>query len=155
MKPVRHGFTLVEMLAVIVLMGIVLALVAPRIGTESVKLSARSSAQKIAAFLSRARAEAIQNGRRTAVVRVNNGVRLLMDNGTGTPTILGWQDLGLEQQVTLSASPSDTIEFDPRGLATLRGSAVQEIIATRDVYADTACVIGRGRIATSACTVAP
>jgi type II secretion system protein H len=155
MKPVRRGFTLVEMLAVIVLMGIVLALVAPRIGNESVKIAVRSSSQKIAAFLSRARAEAMQNGRRTAVVRVNNGIRLVMDNGTGTPTILGWQDLGLEQHVTLSASPSDTIEFDPRGLAVLNGTAVQQIIVTRYGFADTACVIGRGRIATSACSVTP
>jgi type II secretion system protein H len=155
MKSVRHGFTLVEMLAVLVLMGIVLALAAPRIGDESVKLSVRSASQKVGAFLTRARAEAMQNGRRTAVVRVNNGIRLVMDNGTATPTILGWQDLGLEQHVTLDASPSDSIVFDPRGLAILRGTAVQRIVVTRDEYADTACVIGRGRIATSACSVNP
>lgn len=155
MKPVRNGFTLVEMLAVIVMMGILLALVAPRIGKESVKLSVRSSTQKVAAFLSRARAEAMQNGRFTAVVRVNNGIRLVMDKGAGPPAMLGWQDLGLEQRVTLSASPSDTIMFDPRGLAVLRGTPVQQIIVTRDDFADTACVIGRGRIATSACTVTP
>ena len=155
MKPGRHAFTLVEMLLVIVLMGILLALVAPRITTESVKLSVRSSAQKAGALLSQARASAMQNGRRTAVVRVNNGLRLLIDNGTATPTLLGWQDLGLEEHVTLASSPSDTIMFDPRGLAVLRGTAVQEIIVTRDTYADTACVIGLGRIATSGCSALP
>jgi hypothetical protein len=109
----------------------------------------------VGAFLTRARAEPMQMGRRTAVVRVNNGIRLVMDNGTATPTILGWQDLGLEQHVTLDASPSDSIVFDPRGLAILRGTAVQRIVVTRNEYADTACVIGRGRVATSACSVSP
>jgi len=51
---------------------------------------------------------------------------------------------------TLTATPKDSIEFDPRGFVVLPAST-PKLIVTRATGADTLCVTGLGRIAVSGC----
>jgi hypothetical protein len=51
---------------------------------------------------------------------------------------------------TLSATPKDSIEFDPRGFVVLPAST-PKIIVARSPTVDTLCVTGLGRITVRGC----
>ena len=56
----RRGVTMIEMLLVVVIMGILMAVVAPRFGNMRVKLQVESAAQQLVRDLNRARTEAVK-----------------------------------------------------------------------------------------------
>src|SRR2546421_12044062 len=68
----RHGFTLIEVLMVITIVGILLAVVVPRYGTVAGAMSVHSAKQEIGSLLTQGRATAIQTDQTGLVVRTAN-----------------------------------------------------------------------------------
>jgi Tfp pilus assembly protein FimT len=119
----RTGFSTIEMLMVVILIGIVAALGFPRIKTAVQKTNVRSSRVFLAAANATARAAAVQRGCR-GVVHFTSGANGLvwvtacprMKAGAGTVDTLGAvEKLAARYSVTLTPT-RDSIQYNPRGL---------------------------------------
>ena len=77
----RRGFTLIEMLIVITVVGVLLAVLVPRYGTIAAAMNVHSAKQEISSMLSQARATAVQRERTVRVIRTSNVISLYSVNG--------------------------------------------------------------------------
>jgi prepilin-type N-terminal cleavage/methylation domain-containing protein len=119
----RSGFTTIEMLMVVILIGIVATLGFPRIKTAMQKANVRSARAFLGGSVATARAAAVQRGCR-AVVHFTSGASGKVwvtacprtKAGAGTVDSLdGVELLASRYGVTLTAT-RDSVQFDPRGL---------------------------------------
>ena len=145
----QRGFSTVELLIVIVLLGIVAAMVAPRLGTMGGSLAVRAARQEVAAALATARAAAIQNGRPVSFVKSGNTVGVFMDSAGTTVSLGTARDLGALHGVEVAAT-RNLIRFDGRGLATGL-NAVETIVLSRGDERDSVCVLRLGKVSTRSC----
>jgi prepilin-type N-terminal cleavage/methylation domain-containing protein len=145
-----RGFTLIETLVVMALLGILAAVAFPRLARSTTSMSVRGSKQRVASYLAVARSAAIQRGRVARFVRTGNTIKVLVDSANTQATFARVIDLGADQGVTVTPT-RDTIAFDPRGLAFgFNGTA--RIVLRKGTYSDSVCVIGMGRISTNGCS---
>jgi len=113
----RRGFTLIELVIVIVIMGAMAAFAFPRIGDGITRQSVRSARTMFIAVHARARATAIQRGAQTQMI-VNNGtleVRSINPVSGAAQTVGRIEDLGARYGVTVQPT-NLTLTFDPRGI---------------------------------------
>jgi hypothetical protein len=112
--------------------------------------SRRAATREVTSYMFRARTIGIQQSRRAWVVRGGNTLKVVVDSA-GTKVQVGTIiDMNARYTATLSATPKDSIEFDPRGFVVLPAST-PKIIVTRGSVADTLCVTGLGRITVKGC----
>ena len=112
--------------------------------------SRRAATREVTSYLFRARAIGVQQSRRAWVVRNGNTLKVIVDSA-GTKVQIGTIiDMNARYGATLSATPKDSIEFDPRGFVVVPAST-PKIIITRSPAADTLCVTGLGRITVRGC----
>lgn len=104
----RAGFSLVEILAAIAILGILASIATPQIATMSRSLEISSSAQQLAGDLERARTEAIKR---------NRSVKVTPGTTTYTIQYIGVRDLG---DATLIEAP-DSVKFAPFGPIAMGG----------------------------------
>ena len=148
----RSGFTLVEMLLVVVLLGLVGAIAYPRLKGPAAKLSVRSARQQASEMLVVARSAAVQSGAETRFIRSGNVLRTVMDS-SGTWITLAARDLYEVHGVTVTLGgtlPKDTIRFDARGVA-IGLTAAQTMKFTNSTAADSICVTRVGKVARGGC----
>ncbi len=144
------GFTFIEMMIVFVVLGIMLSIMVKSVRGTWVASSRRSGSREVTAYLFRTRAIAIQQSRTAWLVRSGNVLKIMVDS-SGTPVRLGTSiDLSQRYGATLSASPKDTIQFDPRGFVA-NVTQTPKLIVKIGAAADTLCVTGLGRITTRSC----
>jgi general secretion pathway protein H len=114
--PRNAGFTLIEVLVVIVILGLTVALVAARGPARSAALEARAAASEVVQTLRLGRSRAIAQDRRVAVVLDLPSHRLAMD-GTVRATLPAW--LPLAVCMTDGTAPRRAVfDFAPDGSAT-------------------------------------
>jgi type II secretion system protein H len=150
MRNRRSGFTLIEMLMVVVIMGIVLSIASPKLTTAASQMAVHNARNEVSAMISLTRALAVQNGRRATFVQEGNSVRVELARGYGSTTdTVAARDLAEQHKVALGSSAKLEVPFDPRGFA-IRSSADESRIISiqRDGFTDTVCVIGLGKIST-------
>jgi len=146
----RVGFTAIELVIVMVIMGVVGALLSKPITSTWRESSRKAAARETAAYLYRARAASVQRSRNTWFVRSGNSVRILTDSSGKVVPYGAALDMGTRHGVTLAVT-RDTIAFDPRGFTRLVTPAPRIIIANAS-GADTLCISGLGTITTRKCT---
>lgn len=149
MKRSRIGFSLIEMLMVVVIMGLVLAFALPKF--NSLRNSGRVGSAKVqlSSSITIARAAAIQNGRRARWSLSGNTVTISAQNGAGTYVNVGSPaDYNKTYNVELSATPS-TIDFDSRGMAT--GLTQSAKLYVRGTTTDSVCVTVLGVVLRKGC----
>lgn len=153
MRRTRRGFTLVEILIVIVLMGILATIALPKLSSLSRRYTVDSAKQDIAAYLAQARAIAIENGRNGWFIRKGDTILVAIDTSSGAPPKRFASPVDLQSKygvsVTMPTNP-DSIRYDPRGFAVGLGGTVAIVIQKSEVR-DSVCVIGLGRISTKDC----
>jgi len=151
----RHqvvGFTLIEMIIVLVVMGIMLSVMVRAVRGSWVASSRRSASRDVTAYLYRARGIAIQQSRAAWLVRSGNILKIMVDS-SGTPVQLGSQIDFLQlygATLGFSPAPRDDVQFDPRGFAVGVTTAPKFIVAFGG-RTDTVCVTGLGKITTRSC----
>ena len=149
MKVNERGFSLLEILTVMVMVGIIVAMGIPKFGTTMTRQNVRGARQLITTMHSRARNAAITRGRATKLA-INNGNLVILSAHpvTGVTDTVGRtaEDVVGRYSVTFSVNPStrDTLSFDARGLGT-EGSATT-IFVSKSGYADTISISPLGRI---------
>jgi prepilin-type N-terminal cleavage/methylation domain-containing protein len=137
----RNGFTLVELIIVIVIMGIMFMIAMPKMHDWSISADARGARTSAVAILARARAAAVQ---RNVVVNAQ------FDGTNGAVVVAGTTDtinrvaLGAEYGVTMSPS-SWSVGYDPRGLG-MNGSTTTTVTFTRAGKTATLTVQPYGRV---------
>jgi prepilin-type N-terminal cleavage/methylation domain-containing protein len=143
----RDGFTLVEALMVIVVIGLVSLIGLPRLQNAWAHSNVLSSKAKITSLYARARASAIE-GSRTAILVVNGGnayvvarPRLVDLAGSTFDTITPVENLYTQYRVNLTADV-DSLPVAPTGL----GLGGAQVVLTKGSYADTVFVNQYGRI---------
>ena len=148
----RRAFSLVEVIVTMTILGVVAALLMPTL-RKAFSSSTRHTARREAlSVLYRAQATAVQYSRRSWLIRSGNTLKVVVDS-SGTFIQRGSTlDLNKSFGATLTATPTDSIAFDPRGFAVLTGSTPKLVVTVSGTTgADTVCVTGLSRIATTAC----
>jgi prepilin-type N-terminal cleavage/methylation domain-containing protein len=120
----RSGFTTIEMIIVVVMIGVIAAIGFPRIRRALGKTNVRSARVYLGTAVATARASAVQRGCR-AVVHFSSGADATVwvtvcprrNPGAGTiDTVGGVEQLASRYKVTLTPT-RDSIQYDPRGLS--------------------------------------
>jgi prepilin-type N-terminal cleavage/methylation domain-containing protein len=139
----RRGFTLMELLLVVVVIGILLAITAPGITAALNRRNVRGATAGFEALFRRARSTAIGQ-RLPATITFASGVASVSVVRNGSTITVG-QNLDFANQygVTLSTS-SVTLQVEPTGLV-LSGTPFV-VIANKGDAADTVRVTGYGRV---------
>lgn len=140
----RRGFSLIEMVTVILIIGVMAAFFFPRMARELERRNVSSARSAITTIHAKARATAIYRGQRVILVRNGNQLLVLSAHPvTGAVDTVEQRDLFGAYGVTVT-STRDTLRFDPRGLGT-EGSATT-IVITRSGYADSLRITPVGSI---------
>ena len=140
----RNGFTLSEMLIVIVVMGGLMLLALPRFRAVVQQSDVRGARTKMVTLYNQARVNAMTTNRPTAVrFSGNTAVITATLPGGGLDTLGGVQNLYNDYGVTMTSSNSMLV-IDPRGFG--RGGGTIELM--KGPYADTVEISGFGRVVT-------
>jgi prepilin-type N-terminal cleavage/methylation domain-containing protein len=111
------GFTMLELMVVVILIAVLTALALPKLTTAAQKSNIRSTRLELSTMVTRARAAAIQRGCVDSL-HINSTqawVTACKVSGTGRDTVGPVDRIGNRFSVTLSSSRTD-YGFDPRGL---------------------------------------
>jgi prepilin-type N-terminal cleavage/methylation domain-containing protein len=146
--PSRNGFTLVEALIVVVLIGLLSLIGFPKISAALARNELRSARTAMINMVATARAAAVQGNRLTWIKYEGNRAYVLarprLSAGAGTADTLGLvRDLAAQYKVTVPGT--DSIQFDPRGFGGGFG-AVHTIVVSRGSYSSNIVVDGLGRV---------
>ena len=140
-----RGFTLIEMMVAVVVLGAVTTIAFPLMSSGIMRQSVRSAADAIRVMHGRARDHASQRSQPT-VIDLKGGIVAIRSINplTGAPDTLGAvQSMPDRFGVTVSAT-RDSLVFDGRGIG-MEGSATR-IYLSRGTYADTIEISALGRI---------
>jgi type II secretory pathway pseudopilin PulG len=129
------GFTMIELVLVLVIAMILLGVAAPRLMETSSLVAVDNARSKVTAQVAMTRAAATRFGRLSTLVLDVAGDRLsiLVDTsalGGGSPATLQQVDLWGDLSVDLGAS-QPLICFDPRGLAVQAGACTGQPVVIR------------------------
>jgi prepilin-type N-terminal cleavage/methylation domain-containing protein len=137
----RRGFTLVETLLVIVIMGLVVGLAIPRMSSGTARRNLRGSRNTIASLYTQARVTAMQRGSSAALQFDGNQVFVTVGAGATFDTIGAVRNLGTDFGVTVDPDRA-SIVIDAKGFL----SDAATVRATRDGYADSVYISRYGRL---------
>lgn len=139
----RRGFTLMELLLVVVVIGILLAMTAPGIAAALARRNVRGATAGFESLFRRARATAIGQ-RLPATITFASGIASVSIVRNGSTVAVG-QNLDFTNQYNVAISTSSvTLQIEPTGLI-LSGTPFV-VIATKGDAADTIRVTGYGRV---------
>ena len=142
----QRGFTLVETLIVVVLIGLVTAIALPSIRSGTAKRSLRGSRNTLVGLYGQARMTALQQGRTGQLRFDGNKALVTAVPGTGAnayDTIGVVRDLNAEFGVVV-ASDESPIPITPKGLVLVDGDV--KVKVTKSGYADRMIISRDGRL---------
>ena len=145
----RRGFTMVEIMLVIVIMSLMFVMAIPRLREASVKRGVRGSRNTVQGLYSQARVYAMQQSRSTGLrIRGTNKVLVTgyprTDGGGGYDTIGVVRDLTKEFGVTVQSDADSLISIAANGIR--RGSTTVTLTFAKDGYTDSLIIAPYGRI---------
>jgi prepilin-type N-terminal cleavage/methylation domain-containing protein len=147
----RKGYTLVEMMTVVVILGTVTILTTPRLRLMRAQAAFSSARTETASYLSQARAVALQRGREARFVTAGNNITVTVDS-SGTQVVFARpRNLQLAYGVSLTATRAE-IAFDPRGIA-IGNASMERVRIVRDSLIDSVCVTKLGKVIARGCSL--
>ncbi len=157
MSKQRNGFSTIELMTVMVIMGLIFAMAIPKIGKTRDAANLHSARDEIATALATTRASAVQKGRGAQFRLSGNNIFVQADtNSLGLKAIvLRSVPLNTRFNVTVSVRDArDTlIAFDPRGVGSTGSNATARIIIVGRSATDSVCVSKMGVIMRTGCAL--
>lgn len=145
----RRGFSIAELLVVLIVSGLIMRMALPRFAAMRDRMALRSAKQQIGAYLVTARATAIRRSKVSTFKVKNNTIWATTTSSTGTDsTMTGTVPLLTARGVTVlknGIGASDSIRFDPRGFALLNNA--RTYVLARNSLKDSICISRLGLIA--------
>jgi prepilin-type N-terminal cleavage/methylation domain-containing protein len=140
----RGGFSLPEMLIVLVIMALALAMFVPRLQGVARVSSVQGAMNRLAGDMSLARVRAIRNGVRAQVSIAPNGrsYRVIVDPAGASPDTTTTVDLADEYPGTVLSPAPGTVTFDSRGMLVAGGTTT--VTATRETRTASVTISGVG-----------
>jgi len=143
----RRGFTLIEILIVMAIMGIVAMMAFPKMGNMNDRNQMRSAKDGIAAKLAAARAAAIATGRQSRFYIEGDSMR--MTTFVGAAETAKGTTVYLDRQFGVRVISSNImIAFDGRGMTSNSGNTVK---FTRRALTDSLCISPIGLVNRHGC----
>lgn len=151
----RRGFTLIEMLIVLTVMGMVVTFAAPPLRRMGDRSNLRGARDELAAMIATARAAAIQKGREGRFhLSTGDTVRVTVDTAANTPMIVV-ANRSMKELYGVSLSVSATVDtvipFDSRGFASTKSGNTVRIRFTGPAGVDSLCVTKFGLVLKRGC----
>lgn len=147
MNKSRNGFTLIEILIVMAIMGIVMMFALPKAGNMNDRNKMRSAKDGISAKLSTARAAAIATGRPAKFYLEGN--RMRRSTFDGAVETAQRDTVYLDRQFGVQViSSSLSIVFDGRGMTSNAGNVIK---FTRGTLTDSICISPIGLVNRHGC----
>jgi prepilin-type N-terminal cleavage/methylation domain-containing protein len=141
----RRGFSLVEMLIVVVLIGALAAVAIPNFKGFNDKRIMRSAKTRLMIALTTARAAAIQKGQTANAVITGNRITVTV-NSAGT-SLISPVPLDSLYQVTITPSVSlSQVNFDGRGFPSNLSGTLRFVLTRPNTPADSVCITRFGLI---------
>jgi type II secretion system protein H len=144
-RDARGGFTLTELLIVLIVAAIITSMALPKMFSFIRHLNARSATSQVVADLTMARTQAVREGR-TVSLRVTGAgtYQLTVDQGaTVVRTVKTVSVRGGQRDISLSPSTARVI-FDSRGM--LATGSTPQVLVTRTGKTDTVSISAVGRV---------
>jgi prepilin-type N-terminal cleavage/methylation domain-containing protein len=151
----RDGFTLIETLIVVVLLGLIVLIGFPKISSAMVQNDLRGARTTMVNMMAAARAASVQSNRLTWIKFEGNTAhvlarpRVLAAGGVGfdpPDTVGAVKDFAQIYGVAVAFEPGkDSIQFDPRGFGTGFG-AEASIVLSRSGRSSTITIDALGRV---------
>ncbi len=142
----RRGFTFIEMMTAIVLVGIIAAIGIPRLRGSLQKQNVRSARAAIATLVATARSVAVQRGC-SATLNMNADSAWVTACGINPPAasvVVGTKKLVASVYGVTLSSTSSTLVFDPRGIATVFQTTTVHVIGP--TYRDSVVINQVGKV---------
>jgi|SRR5215213_9497608 len=145
--PHRHrgGFSMAEVLIVLVIIGIAIAMAVPRMQGVLHESSLQSALNQVASDITLARLRAVRAGTRAALVvnSAGTGYTVVVDPSGATPTTFKTVSFATDYKGLTLSPVNNSVTFDSRGML-VQGSGT--IMATRQGRTDSLTVTGVGRV---------
>lgn len=136
---------MIELMIAVVVMGIIMAAGAPRLGSIRDRASVRSATQQIGAYVATTRAAAIRRGMR-ANFKTNADTMWIEIQQPGAPELIAARiPLFDTFNATVTRTGPDSIVFDARGFA-INLTGTQKYVVSRSQARDSICVTRLGMI---------
>jgi prepilin-type N-terminal cleavage/methylation domain-containing protein len=145
----RAGFTIMELLIVVVIIGITAAAAYPLAGAALARMDTRGARYHATTLITQARSAAQETGRTTTLSFAGNRAlitaspRLVSVMGSTVDTIATPVDYIADYQVVVTGSNGTSIVFDSRGLASTGATTIR---FTRGAMQDSVMVSDLGRV---------
>lgn len=143
----RDGFTLIEMLTVVVLIAAVVLMSWPLMRSAKYKSELRSARTSVASMYARARSAAVQYNRATILAFNGPSAVVLatprLQPGGTVDTVGRVNNLGVGYGVTV-ASTTDSLRVDPRGFGGNAGTVTVRL--RKAEFTDSVVISGYGRL---------
>ena len=144
----RRGFTAIEMMIVVVLVGVLSAIALPYLRTGPAKSGVRGALSAITSLHAIARNAAIARGRTAIlVIKATAPATVLVvvrrPGSSVVDTVGAVENLFARFSVALTTT-SDSVAFTPRGIGISTSNTT--VIVTRSSVADTLTISGAGRV---------
>lgn len=149
-KTDRHGFTLIETLIVLGVVGVLFAIGFPTIRTAMIKANVRSARSSVITLYNQSRARAIREGRSVTLRFTSTSAWATASprrsGGAGDCDTVGTtRQLANAYGVTVTATP-DSFRIDPRGLGIQPSTSGTTILLARSGAQDSVLISGYGRV---------
>ena len=140
----RGGFTLAEVLIVVLIVGIAIAMAVPRMQGVLHESAIQSALNNVASDITLARLRAVRTGNRARLVvnSAGTGYSVLVDS-SGTSTTFKTVSFATDYKGLTLSPVNDSVTFDSRGML-VQGTGT--IRATRQGRTDSLTVSGVGRV---------
>ncbi|MFQ5704971.1 MAG: Tfp pilus assembly protein FimT/FimU [Gemmatimonadales bacterium] len=137
----QRAFTLVEVMVVILILGLITALAAPRVWRWADRLAVASATQEIASFYARARFSAVYHGRRLRIVLDQDSLAATVE--AAVDSVL-WRQVGPGGRGVVLQSSRSVIRLYPSGLGL--GGANTKLVLRRGAAAESLTISRTGRL---------
>ncbi len=138
----RTGFSLIELVTVVAVIGLMMVIAAPRVADANVRRNVKGARAAVANLYARARIQAVQS-RRPATLQFSDSLAwVTVATGAGFDTVGSVQNLRREFGVTIAASGNVAVQ--PTGLVNA-GTPIK-ITVTKAGKSDSVVISGYGKM---------